>query len=86
MDAVTYSVVQRSLVYNIHLATEEVFQILGEGNMIDERPVFVDGNEQVNVAGLARLAPGDGAENAHVPGAVSLGDPKNRFSPCHDVI
>ena len=57
--------------YNVCLAVQEVVQVLPEAAEIEEAAVRREINKEINVAGLIGLTAGDGAEYAHVRGAVA---------------
>lgn len=58
--------VQGALRHHIYAATKEVLQILRERDVVDERSLAVQTDEELHIAALAGLTPDHGPEDAHV--------------------
>jgi hypothetical protein len=59
---------------DIHTTPEELFEILLEPDKIQERPVVLHLDQQIDIAVGSVIAAGDGTEDAHVPRAVPGGN------------
>ena len=59
---------------HVHVAPEQLFEILLEANEVEERPVVFHLDQQIDVAVGPVIAASDGTEYADVPRAVLGGD------------
>lgn len=65
---------------DVHVAPEELCQILLEPDEVKERSVLVHLNQQIHVAVRPVNAACDGTEYTHVPRAVLSGDAQDLFA------
>ena len=65
---------------------KEVFKILHERDMVNERPVGVQSDQEVHVAVLTRLAPDHGPKDAHVACSMPGSNPEDVVSPTQNLV
>ncbi len=60
--------VQRTRVYDIHLPSQAVFQVLDEAGAVKQTATLFQRDQKIDVAVVARVAARHGIEDAHVFG------------------
>lgn len=65
---------------DVHVAPEEIFEVLLEPDEVEERSVVFHVDQQIDVAVGPVVAACDGTEYAHVPRAVLCGDTEDLFA------
>jgi hypothetical protein len=66
--------------YDIDVDAQQFTEIQAEGDQIEQRPLLTELSEQVQVAGLAIIAPRHRTEHAEIAGAVLVGKSNDRRS------
>ena len=59
---------------DIHLASQQFFQVLLDGDDIEQGPFRRHFDQQVQIAGCGGFTPGHRTEEAHIPGAMPRSD------------
>jgi hypothetical protein len=85
-DAIAKGRVYRLILHDVDVAAEKVLRVMHQGDLVEQRAVFVQADQEINVASGDLLSADDGAEHAQMMRTVLGRQAPDVLTPGKDVV